>query len=37
LALLAAPAFAVWKAWLFARIALGRDDQGWVRTRRNEP
>jgi len=35
LALLAAPALVVWKIWLYARVLLGRDRQGWVRTKRN--
>lgn len=35
-ALLYAPAFVFWKIWLYIRILLGRDRQGWVRTARNE-
>jgi len=35
LALLAAPALVVWKIWLYARVLLGLDRQGWVRTKRN--
>ncbi len=34
-ALLYAPVFLVWKLWLYARVALGRDRSGWVRTARN--
>jgi len=34
LALLAAPALVVWKIWLYARVLLGLDRQGWVRTKR---
>ena len=36
-ALLYAPAFMVWKIWLYIRILLGRDQEGWVRTARNQP
>jgi 1,2-diacylglycerol 3-beta-glucosyltransferase len=35
LALLAAPVMVVWKIWLYARVLLGLDRQGWVRTTRN--
>jgi cellulose synthase/poly-beta-1,6-N-acetylglucosamine synthase-like glycosyltransferase len=35
LALLAAPAMVAWKIWLYARVLLGLDRQGWVRTKRN--
>jgi 1,2-diacylglycerol 3-beta-glucosyltransferase len=35
-ALLYAPAFVFWKIWLYIRILLGRDRQGWVRTARNK-
>ncbi len=35
-ALLYAPAFMAWKIWLYLRIMLGRSQQGWVRTARNE-
>jgi cellulose synthase/poly-beta-1,6-N-acetylglucosamine synthase-like glycosyltransferase len=35
LALLAAPAMIAWKIWLYARVLLGLDRQGWVRTKRN--
>lgn len=35
-ALLYAPAFALWKVWLLARVVLGLDRQGWVRTQRNK-
>ncbi|MEZ4714216.1 MAG: glycosyltransferase family 2 protein [Caldilineaceae bacterium] len=34
-ALLYAPLFVVWKIWLYLRILLGLDKQGWVRTARN--
>ncbi len=34
-ALLYAPAFVVWKMWLYVRVALGLDKQGWVRTARD--
>jgi cellulose synthase/poly-beta-1,6-N-acetylglucosamine synthase-like glycosyltransferase len=34
-ALLYAPAFVIWKIWLYARVVLGLDKQGWVRTDRN--
>lgn len=34
--LLYAPAFMIWKIWLYVRILLGRNKQGWVRTARNE-
>lgn len=36
-ALVYAPAFVVWKIWLYFRVLLGLDKQGWVRTARNEP
>ena len=35
LALVYAPVFIVWKLWLYVRVALGLDKQGWVRTKRN--
>lgn len=35
LALLYAPIFVVWKIWLYVRVALGLDKQGWIRTKRN--
>jgi cellulose synthase/poly-beta-1,6-N-acetylglucosamine synthase-like glycosyltransferase len=35
LALLAAPALIVWKTWLYARVLLKLDRQGWTRTTRN--
>ncbi len=35
-ALLYAPAFMVWKIWLYIRIMLGRGEDEWVRTARNE-
>ena len=35
LALLAAPALVIWKVWLYIRVLLGLDRQGWVRTKRN--
>jgi len=35
LALLAAPVLVVWKIWLYVRVLLGLDRQGWVRTKRN--
>lgn len=35
-ALLYAPGFVLWKIWLYIRILLGRDKDGWVRTARNE-
>jgi cellulose synthase/poly-beta-1,6-N-acetylglucosamine synthase-like glycosyltransferase len=35
-ALLYAPALVLWKIWLYARVILGRDQQGWTRTARNE-
>lgn len=35
LALLAAPAMMVWKIWLYGRVLLGLDREGWVRTKRN--
>jgi cellulose synthase/poly-beta-1,6-N-acetylglucosamine synthase-like glycosyltransferase len=35
LALLFAPALVAWKVWLYARVLLGLDRQGWVRTTRN--
>lgn len=33
-ALLYAPAFIAWKCWLYARVLLGLDRGGWVRTAR---
>jgi cellulose synthase/poly-beta-1,6-N-acetylglucosamine synthase-like glycosyltransferase len=36
LALLYAPAYLLWKLWLYARIVAGRERQGWVRTARGE-
>lgn len=33
--LLYAPLFVLWKVWLYLRIVLGLDKQGWVRTARN--
>jgi cellulose synthase/poly-beta-1,6-N-acetylglucosamine synthase-like glycosyltransferase len=36
-ALLYAPAFIVWKVWLYARVLIGLDRQGWTRTVRNDP
>ncbi|MCB9420711.1 MAG: glycosyltransferase family 2 protein [Ardenticatenaceae bacterium] len=35
-ALLYAPGFVFWKIWLYIRILLGRDKDGWVRTARNQ-
>lgn len=35
--LLYAPVFVVWKLWLYGRVLLGLDQQGWVRTTRNTP
>ena len=35
-ALFYAPAFIVWKIWLYARVLLGRNQDEWVRTARNE-
>jgi 1,2-diacylglycerol 3-beta-glucosyltransferase len=35
LSLLAAPAMIVWKIWLYVRVLLGLDKDGWVRTKRN--
>ena len=35
IALLYAPLFVAWKIWLYLRILLGLDKQGWVRTARN--
>jgi 1,2-diacylglycerol 3-beta-glucosyltransferase len=34
--LLYAPAFVIWKIWLYVRVLLGMDRQGWVRTARNK-
>ena len=34
--LLYIPFFVLWKIWLYIRVMLGRDQQGWVRTARNE-
>lgn len=36
LALLYTPFFMVWKIWLYGRVVLRLDQQGWVRTARNE-
>lgn len=36
IALLGAPLFIVWKIWLYVRVLMGRDKQGWVRTARNK-
>ena len=36
LALLYAPAFLLWKLWLYVRVVIGLDRQGWVRTTRNK-
>ena len=36
LTLLYAPAFLVWKLWLYVRVVVGLDRQGWVRTARNK-
>lgn len=36
-ALLYAPVFVLWKLWLYARVLLGAERHGWVRTARNEP
>ncbi|MFN2295202.1 MAG: glycosyltransferase family 2 protein [Candidatus Promineifilaceae bacterium] len=30
------PIFVVWKIWLYIRVLLGLDKQGWVRTKRND-
>jgi cellulose synthase/poly-beta-1,6-N-acetylglucosamine synthase-like glycosyltransferase len=35
-ALLFAPAFMIWKIWLYVRLLLGIKPGGWVRTARNE-
>ena len=35
-ALAYAPGFVFWKIWLYIRILMGRDKDGWVRTARNE-
>jgi hypothetical protein len=35
-ALLYAPGFIFWKIWLYIRILLGRDKDGWIRTARNQ-
>jgi cellulose synthase/poly-beta-1,6-N-acetylglucosamine synthase-like glycosyltransferase len=35
-ALFYAPIFMVWKIWLYLRVLLGLDRQGWVRTKRND-
>lgn len=35
LALLEAPRFVFWKIWLYIRVLLGADSDGWVRTKRN--
>ena len=35
LALVCAPALVAWKIWLYVRVLLGRDRQGWVRTPRD--
>jgi cellulose synthase/poly-beta-1,6-N-acetylglucosamine synthase-like glycosyltransferase len=36
-ALLYAPAFVVWKVWLYLRVLIGLDRKGWTRTARNDP
>jgi cellulose synthase/poly-beta-1,6-N-acetylglucosamine synthase-like glycosyltransferase len=35
-ALAYAPALVLWKMWLYARVTLGLDRQGWTRTARNK-
>ena len=35
-ALVYAPVLVVWKMWLYARVTLGLDRQGWTRTARNK-
>jgi 1,2-diacylglycerol 3-beta-glucosyltransferase len=35
-ALLYAPAFIVWKVWLYLRVLTGLDRKGWTRTARND-
>jgi cellulose synthase/poly-beta-1,6-N-acetylglucosamine synthase-like glycosyltransferase len=35
-ALLYAPAFIVWKVWLYLRVLIGLDRNGWIRTARND-
>jgi hypothetical protein len=35
-ALLYAPAFIVWKVWLYMRVLAGFDREGWTRTARND-
>ena len=35
-ALLFAPAFMLWKIWLYVRLLLGIKPGGWVRTARND-
>jgi 1,2-diacylglycerol 3-beta-glucosyltransferase len=35
-ALLYAPAFIVWKVWLYTRVLAGFDREGWTRTARND-
>jgi cellulose synthase/poly-beta-1,6-N-acetylglucosamine synthase-like glycosyltransferase len=35
-ALLFAPAFIVWKVWLYIRVLIGLDRKGWIRTARND-
>jgi 1,2-diacylglycerol 3-beta-glucosyltransferase len=35
-ALLYAPWFVLWKGWLYLRVLLGRDRDGWIRTKRND-
>lgn len=35
-ALLYAPVFMAWKLWVYARVALGFEHGGWVRTARND-
>jgi 1,2-diacylglycerol 3-beta-glucosyltransferase len=35
-ALLYAPAFIVWKVWLYFRVLIGLDRKGWTRTARND-
>jgi 1,2-diacylglycerol 3-beta-glucosyltransferase len=34
-ALVYAPWFVLWKGWLYLRVLLGRDRDGWIRTTRN--
>lgn len=35
LTLLYAPFFVLWKIWLYIRVLFGRNNQDWIRTRRN--